>query len=92
MTPNGDGANDEFVLSYSLHGVSMADVDVSIYDLTGRLVRRLTAATQAEGAYTARWDGIDAAQLVAPGMYVARIAVQTDLATSAQMRLVAIAY
>ncbi len=41
LTPNGDGVHDELAVSFTLQGIEAAAVDVSIYDLGGRLVRRL---------------------------------------------------
>jgi len=34
-----------------------ADVSLSVYDLRGRLVRRLTAGSRVEGMHTEMWDG-----------------------------------
>jgi hypothetical protein len=49
-------------------------VDLSIYDVHGRLVRRLIDARLPEGDHSARWDGTDLARRpVAAGVYLYRM-------------------
>ena len=92
MTPNGDGVNDVLSLSYTLQGIASADVDVSVYDLTGQLVRQVVADVRGEGRYTDVWDGRDAGGVVLPGLYLARVAVDTDLGTFEKTQMIVIAY
>jgi hypothetical protein len=92
LTPNGDGVNDLLQLSYTLQGISVGDVVVSIYDLTGRLVRRLVAASRGEGRYTDLWDGRSGGRLVAPGLYVMRVAVDTDMGIFDQIHTVVVGF
>ena len=92
LTPNGDGVNDFLTLSYMLQGISAATVELSVYDLRGRLLRKVVAETRGEGRYTDVWDGRAAGRLVAPGLYVARVSVDTDLGTFEQLRTVSVAY
>ena len=92
VTPNGDGMHDGLLLSYTLHGVSSADVEAGVYDLTGRLVRRLVSELKGEGRYTERWDGQTQGRQVPPGTYLVRVAVKTDLGTFEKIRTIAIAY
>ncbi len=92
VTPNGDGANDVLPLSYTLQGVSAAAVEVGIYDLAGRLVRQVVAQPRSEGHYTDVWDGRGTEGMVMPGLYLARVAVDTDLGTFEQTRTIAVAY
>ena len=92
MTPNGDGVNDFLTLSYTLQGISAATVELSVYDLRGRLIRQLVVETRGEGRYTDVWDGREAGGLVAPGLYLARVTVDTDLGTFEQLRTVSVAY
>ena len=93
LTPNGDGANDEMQVSYMLQGVSVGEVEVTIYDLRGRLVRRLVAATRSEGRYAEQWDGLgEGGDAVAPGLYLVRVSVGTDLGTFEQIRTLAVVY
>lgn len=92
LTPNGDGVNDELVVAFTLHGVTAREVEVSIYDLSGRLVRRLLAETRGEGRYMESWDGTGLEGVVAPGLYVARVSVGTDLGTFEKLRTIAVTY
>jgi hypothetical protein len=92
LTPNGDGFNDGLRLSYSLHGVQSANVEVAIHDLSGRVVHRLADDVLSAGRYTDTWDGTVDGTTVPPGTYLVRVAVDTDLGTFEQTRVLAIAY
>ena len=49
---------------------------LEVYDVRGRLVRRLLQGTRAAGTHEVRWDGIDAAGHRAPtGIYLYRLQV-----------------
>ncbi len=49
-------------------------VDLSIYDLNGRLVNRLLSGMTSAGGHTVQWDASDAAgRRVAPGVYLYRL-------------------
>ena len=51
-----------------------AAVAVSIYDVTGRLVRKLRPGRQAAGSHTLDWDGLDGHGASLPGgLYLFRI-------------------
>ncbi len=80
-SPNGDGINDEIVAEFTvvLLGVSEA-VEMEIYDLSGRLVRRLTAQREASaGRYRIDWDGLDeSGKLAPPGLYALRLSLDAD--------------
>ena len=92
LTPNGDGFNDGLELSFTLHGIEGADVEVGIYDLSGRLVHRLVSELRSEGRYTEQWDAQVKGMHTPPGMYVLRVSVDTDLGTSEKTRTIAIVY
>ncbi len=92
VTPNGDGVNDVASLSYTLQGIEAAAVEVGIYDLTGRLVKQVVAQSRGEGRYTDMWDGTGAGGGVAPGIYLVRVVVDTDLGTFEQTQTIAVAY
>ncbi|MBM3435486.1 MAG: T9SS type A sorting domain-containing protein, partial [Bacteroidetes bacterium] len=50
------------------------DLDVSIYELSGRKIKTLASNSFAKGEYTFTWNGCDiAGSKAAPGMYFARI-------------------
>ena len=80
-SPNGDGINDEVVAEFTvvLLGVSEA-VEMEVYDLGGRLVRRLMAQREeSAGRYRIAWDGTDdSGQLAPPGVYAVRLFVEAD--------------
>ena len=92
ITPNGDGMHDELQLSYTLHGVAAAGVEAGVYDLAGRLVRRLVSESRIEGRYIETWNGQIQGRQVPPGTYLVRVTVETDLGTFEKTRTIAIAY
>ena len=81
FSPNGDGVNDVAELGFSvvLVGLSRA-VEVEVYDLSGRLVRRLDEQRLiSAGSYSIEWDGrSDVGELVPPGLYALRFHVAAD--------------
>ncbi len=59
----------------SLHLPERAEVDLEVYDVSGRLVRRLIDGTVEAGAHEVHWDGRDASGAdVASGIYFCRLA------------------
>ena len=73
--------------------VAAVGVDLSIYDLSGRRVRRLVASTRAAGRFTEAWDGMnDDGGLVPPGNYLCRIDVLTQEESFTRSLVVAVAY
>ncbi|NKB67574.1 MAG: hypothetical protein GKR89_10965 [Candidatus Latescibacteria bacterium] len=80
FTPNGDGINDEVRFDFGLFLLTQSkEAEVSIYDLTGRLVRRLVQAPEGAGAQEVRWDGRDEhAEMVPPGLYIYQLQVDSD--------------
>ncbi len=81
FSPNGDGINDEVSFRFAVVKVSDdSPVEVLIYDLQGRLVRRLAEQRGlSTGSYGIAWDGRDGQGEVAPpGIYLARLRVDTD--------------
>jgi subtilisin-like proprotein convertase family protein len=60
------------VIAYALPAA--LPVELSIYDVAGRLVRTLVRGRVPAGMHSARWDGLDAArQPVAAGVYFTRL-------------------
>ena len=92
LTPNGDGVNDGLSLSYTLQGIASGDVDVSIYDLNGRLVQQLVSEARGEGRYSDVWDGRNNGGVVTPGMYLVRVSVSTDQGIFEKTRTIAVTY
>jgi len=95
FTPNGDGLNDEVALRYSLLSIDVPrPVVLRIYDLSGRLVRVISDASEVNGRYEDKfWDGRDGAgQLVPPGLYLLHLAVKGDSRDDEVQRVVAVVY
>ena len=100
FTPNGDGINDEASFRFTV--VKVGDdspVEVLIYDLQGRLVRRLAEQRAlSTGSYGIAWDGWDEqGAMVPPGIYLARLRVDTDtegsqIGNAEIFRTIAVAY
>ena len=63
-------------ISYELP--SAGPVSLEIYDITGRLVRKLVDATQPAGRHTAMWDGKDeASRKLGSGIYFSRLSTES---------------
>lgn len=95
FTPNGDQINDMARLSYTLLSVDVArPVQIAVYDLSGQLVRLVHDAPERNGRYEDKvWDGRDAqGQLVPPGLYIMRLAIEGDAQQDQQSQVVGVAY
>lgn len=94
ITPNGDGINDQVALKYVLlKATDPVGVQVIIYDLSGREVRRLYNARDSSGPNQVAWDGrADDNTTVPPGLYLIRLEANTDAGDATQMRSVAVVY
>ena len=69
-----------------------ADVQVDLYDLSGRLVTGLVDENRRQGHYTDTWDATVGGIIVPPGTYLVRVAVDTDDGVLEQIRTLAIVY
>lgn len=79
--------NPATVLRYEL--AEAGSVRLCVYDLRGRRVRELVAATRPAGRYEALWDGRDErGQGVGAGVYVARLDAPGGLVRTMKMTLV----
>ena len=90
FTPNGDGHNDGATFSFSLNRLTgEKSVGVSIYDLGGRLVRKLgERRTDPRGRYEIVWDGEgESERKVPPGIYLARVTVEAESDRARQTRI-----
>lgn len=100
FTPNGDDRNDQMHVTFTLLSVGVGTgVEVEVYDLSGRLVRRLAEQRDnSTGNYAIPWDGLDSAgELVAPGVYAVRVKLAESTEGSGldqveELRTVAVAY
>ena len=94
FTPNGDGINDQLNVSYILlRALQKVPVDLSLYDLSGRLVRKLQNSGAINGPQLLIWDGRDdSGNTVPPGLYLLRLSIDTDTGSEDQTLTVGVAY
>ena len=99
FTPNGDGLNDVARFQFQLHEVSAPrDLRLRVYDVSGRLVRQLDRQLAIRGLFGQGvedpvWDGLDeGGGLVAPGIYLYRISLDTDEGTQEKLGTISVAY
>ena len=94
FTPNGDGINDRLGLKYTLIQISEpTEVEVSIFDLGGALVRSLVQREQIGGIYSEFWDGKnDSGEMVPPGTYIFRIKVASGIGSFEKVGAIGLVY
>jgi hypothetical protein len=97
FSPNGDAINDVLTISYTLLRVTApVPVSVGIYDLSGALgalVKQVYAGEDSIGEYARSWDGTDRSnRLVAPGIYLYRLAVDLHTAREVRSGIVSVVY
>jgi hypothetical protein len=94
FSPNGDGINDVLQVSYVLlRALRQVPVELSLYDLSGRIVRRLQDSGVINGPQQVAWDGRDeSGQMVPPGLYLLHLSVGTDTGSAEQALVVGVAY
>ena len=94
FTPNGDGVNDVLQIEYDLVNLSGAvPVTISLYDLAGQRRCEVAQSTAASGRFSATWDGVDdAGNLLAPGLYLLRLEVDSDKAKDIEVAVVRLIY
>ncbi len=93
ITPNGDGINEELLVSFDLINVLTArPLHLRLYDLSGRLLFAQERDGQA-GHIAWHWDGRDQhGQRVPPGLYIAELHIAGDAGDRSVRRIVAVAY
>ena len=94
FSPNGDGINDRAQLNYDITNIaSPTPLTIKIYDLAGRLVRRLYDADDISGRYAHAWDGKNGAgELVSPGHYLFTIELEAGTGNEREVGLVSVVY
>jgi len=102
ITPNGDGIGDEARISYTLLQLTgEALVEVLIWDVLGRQVRRVYVGRETNGRYDRPsgshrhkvWDGRDEdGDLVRPGVYLYTLSAKTDAETTRKVGRIAVVY
>jgi len=94
FTPNGDGINDVVTFSFDLFLLlEQVQVDLGVYDLSGRRIVQLHSGTSTAGSNEIQWNGRDEqGQMVPPGLYVYRLAVGSDDASSKRFGTLSLVY
>lgn len=80
FTPNGDGENDSTTITFKIFGtVRPVPVSVTVYEVSGRMVRKLWEMEVGNGEYGVSWNGKDEeGNIVPPGVYLFRVLVRGD--------------
>ena len=94
MTPNDDGINDQVRIEYTLLELAgVGEVKVSIFDLAGQQVRQIYQGENSSGQHAQLWDGLgEDDRVVAPGIYLYRVQVDTDAGQEERNGLVAVVF
>ncbi len=105
FSPNGDTNNDDTVVEFTLSRVSEPqNVQISILDLSGRLIRDLDGGLLTSGQYLRPprglamdepgfWNGKDdEGNTVPPGIYLVRVRAVLEREEEVRVRPVAVAY
>ena len=95
ITPNGDGFNDEALISYGVTQLAKEDIAVRlrIYDLSGAMVKEVFSGRLAPGIYDATWDGRNGdGELLSPGLYLCQISAETEAKTLTKFERLAVVY
>ena len=93
ITPNGDGINDQLLISFDLINVlSARPLHLRLYDLSGQPLFVQERAGQA-GHIAWHWDGHDLhGQRVPPGLYIAELHIAGDAGDRSVRQIVAVVY
>ena len=93
FTPNGDDLNDETAVTFDvLRVVEPVRVNIDLFDLSGRMIRRWQAE-RAVGSFTEIWDGTGSdGRLAPPGHYLLRLKSVTDSGDFGSTRLISVVY
>jgi hypothetical protein len=94
FTPNGDGVNETVSFSFDLLQLTQdVPLRLEIYDLSGRLGRVVHAGLHQSGHLSFSWDGRDDnRQLLPPGLYVYRLALEAAKELTHQAGTIAMVY
>ena len=94
ITPNNDGINDNILIDFKvLRLVKPVGFDFEVYDLGGRVIRRLALGLLSAGEHQTSWDGMDNnSSRVPPGMYVLRMEAAIESGNEGFTRIIGVSY
>lgn len=103
FTPNGDGRNDATVIDFAIANVEKNKIlRISVFDLNGRKIRDVISVSTGispfygdprSGGSGILWDGRnDAGTVVAPGVYLIQVAIDTDVGGEVITKTVVVSY
>ena len=94
FTPNGDGFNDRAFIQYDITNIARpSGVEVLVFDLAGRMVRRLFDDRDISGRFARPWDGRDdSGNLVPPGNYLVSVSLQAGTGEEREVTVASVAY
>lgn len=91
FTPNADGANDFYELSFTVVKTDQKP-RVRIFSLEGIQVAELQTNSDQSDRMQYLWDGVSADRTVSPGVYLVHIEVAADARDEVVQKLVHVAY
>ena len=91
FTPNGDGINDRYDLSFTVVKTAKQP-RVRVFSLAGRLIAELANATPEGARAVYAWDGQSNGEVVPPGIYLVQVELQTDPKAEVVQRSVRVVY
>ncbi len=94
FTPNGDGVNDQAIVTYDIVNLTSSTlVSVQVYDLAGHRKRVLYSDLDISGRYQRIWDGADNnGQMLSPGVYLVRVEVAADTGKESKTAILPLVY
>jgi len=94
FSPNGDGINDQFQLFYALLKLTRPAASyLDIFSIDGHLLLRVDGGDQLNGDQVYIWDGRDdSGVIVAPGLYLYRLRIETDGGNVERHGVIGVAY
>ena len=94
FSPNGDQVNDQTIINYDITNIArLSPVEVVVFDLAGRPLRRLQDQGQLSGRYRLAWDGTDdAGKRLPAGHYMLSVELKAGTGIEREVGLVRLVY